>query len=835
MGNLFSVILNMSMTGSIVILLVMLARLILRRAPKIFSYALWAVVLFRLLCPVAFTAPVSALKALEPKVQEASESTSVIYFIPAEVNQNSDFAFVPADNQSGTEPVPAEESAHTRLDLMTVASYVWLAGTGIMIAYSVIQYVRMRLKLIGAMAYRGNVYRADYIDTPFVMGILSPKIYLPSDVPKNERKYIIAHERHHISRFDHIIKLLAYSALCIHWFNPLVWAAFILAGKDMEMSCDEAVIRKMGSQIRADYSASLLRLATHKKIIAGMPLAFGEGDTKGRVMNMAKWKKPKLWVSLTCLLLCATILVACAVNPKTAGSSADMNSTEVTGEITCADRLNIREKPDLLSAVVGNYYSGAIVTILETKDGWGRTDMGWISMDYVTTIDDTTLDDPAESAPVPNKLNIRKEPDASSAVVGQYSNGTTITILETKDRWGRTDQGWIVMDYVNMTDNSTGIITIREAESEADMPTVSSSDIVTDIQLIQYGDLQLALPSGLEATDETGFITLTMDSKTVGGIALRHQEQTNSPTSFSTDWMTEIGVQEASDTAMGYMSSGSKYADYEITYFPDLPVNRDDNGNIIRDEIGTYVLENEVTHYFFANGTDVYDIWFYNNRIPNIMRETVLKTCVLEGITDIAAMQTALNEEKEALQQCRSVLEQIQSNGACKIETKQENGPDALNETTLRTDWIHGKDRLHISLIPESGGASMFGGLLVDGAKYECDSAQQWREITWWDWTDPWLVSFQWDDSVVAYMDTLTDESGITVMLRIDQPFAEGENQQPHYLVNFNYDTDGTFRNVYVQTNVFMNNSISKTESIISLDSELVEAEIQREYQNAIG
>lgn len=582
MRNLFSVVLNMSMTGSIVILLVMLARLILKRAPKIFSYALWAVVLFRLLCPVAITAPVSALNALEPKVQEASESTSVIYFIPAEVNQNPDFTFIPAENQSGTEPVQAEESEHTRLDLMTVASYVWLAGTGIMIAYSVIQYVRLRLKLIGAMAYRGNVYRADYIDTPFVMGILSPKIYLPSDVPENERKYIIAHERHHISRFDHIIKLLAYSALCIHWFNPLVWAAFILAGKDMEMSCDEAVIRKMGSQIRADYSASLLRLATHKKIIAGMPLAFGEGDTKGRVMNMAKWKKPKLWVSLICLLLCTTILVACAVNPETAGSIDGRNTTNpetagsiggrnttmITGEITSANALNIRKEPNLLSAAVGYYPSGAIVTILETKDGWGRTDMGWISMDYVTTIDDTTLDDPAESTPVPNKLNIRKEPDASSAVVGQYSNGTTITILETKDRWGRTDQGWIVMDYVNMTDNSTGIITIREAESKADMPTVSGSDIVTDIQLIQYGDLQLALPSGLEATDETGFITLTMDSKTVGGIALRHQEQTNSPTSFSTDWMTEIGVQEASDTAMGYMSSGSKYADYEITYFP---------------------------------------------------------------------------------------------------------------------------------------------------------------------------------------------------------------------------------------------------------------------------
>lgn len=129
----------------------------MKRSPKIFSYALWAVVLFRLLCPVAFTAPVSVLNALEPKVQEASESTSVIYFIPAEVNQHPDFTFVPAENQSGTEPVQVEEPEQTRLELMTVASYVWLAGTGIMIAYSVIQYVRLRLKLIGAMAYSGNV------------------------------------------------------------------------------------------------------------------------------------------------------------------------------------------------------------------------------------------------------------------------------------------------------------------------------------------------------------------------------------------------------------------------------------------------------------------------------------------------------------------------------------------------------------------------------------------------------------------------------------------------------------------------------------------------------
>ena len=161
MSNLFSQVLNMSMTGSVVILLVMLARLILKRAPKIYSYALWSVVLFRLLCPVAFTASVSVLNALEPEVQEASESTSVVYYLPAEVSQDSDFTFIPSENQSGTDSVKAGESEHTGLDIMAIVSYVWITGTGIMILYSVVQYIRLRRKLVGAMAYSGNVYRAD--------------------------------------------------------------------------------------------------------------------------------------------------------------------------------------------------------------------------------------------------------------------------------------------------------------------------------------------------------------------------------------------------------------------------------------------------------------------------------------------------------------------------------------------------------------------------------------------------------------------------------------------------------------------------------------------------
>ena len=816
MRNLFSVVLNMSMTGSIVILLVMLARLILKRSPKIFSYALWAVVLFRLLCPVAFTAPVSVLNALEPKVQEASESTSVIYFIPAVVNQNPDFTFVPAENQSGTEPVQVEEPEHTRLDLMTVASYVWLAGTGIMIAYSVIQYVRLRLKLIGAMAYRGNVYRADYIDTPFVMGILSPKIYLPSDVPENERKYIIAHERHHISRFDHIIKLLAYFALCIHWFNPLVWAAFILAGKDMEMSCDEAVIKRMGSQIRADYSASLLRLATHKKIIAGMPLAFGEGDTKGRVMNMAKWKKPKLWVSIVCFVLCAIILVACAVNPKTVDSSANMNSTEITGEITCADRLNIREKPDLSSAVVGNYYNGAIVTILETKDGWGRTDMGWISMDYVTTIDDTTLDDSAESVPVPNKLNIRKEPDASSAVVGQYSNGTTITILETKDGWGRTDQGWIHMDYVKTVDGIT-VVDVGEFQ-----PTVDGSVIITDTELVQYGTLKMLLPSGFAAINEDDTVVLTKDSVAVGGI--RHW---NYP-EFQPSDIVELKKEETG-VPIGYMSSSSVYGDvvYEIFW--------DGNPEGLNEQ-----------HEFFIDGDVVYDIWYDQNLISDGIAERFLKAVAINADPVIEAKPG----EQAAFAKCRAVLEAIQ-NGSCHIVVDQSASGDSASHWSTANyyqdngNWLEivDVDPESVNIVDGEQYSLRMAFMVVNGVRYSNEGKWgkaytdiDWREdnLTFDDSVKPWLASFQWDDSV-AYMDTLTDENGECVMLRVDEKYKDSDEYDPHYFLYFNFDPDGNFVNAQLQINLFSSNELSITESIVSMDPKTVNAEIQKEYKRAIG
>ena len=372
MTAIFERVLNMSLTGSIVIAVVLLARLLLRRAPKIYSYMLWAVVLFRLLCPISLSAGLSVLK---PLPVTTTQGLSTVTYRPVE-------PVIPASGEIGQEdarPEPAETvKAETGAQAMTLAAAVWLTVGGALAGCSLVQYIVLRRKLREAAPYRGEVYLSDSIATPFVMGVIAPKIYLPSDTPIAERRFIIAHERHHLHRGDPLWKLLGYAALCVHWFNPLVWLAFFLGGKDMEMSCDEAVLNRLGEDIRADYSQALLRLATHKRLIAGMPLAFGEGETKGRVRNMARWRRPKVWVSGICAVLCLVVLAVCALNPQ------KTDSTPMGAVVTTEKPLNIRAEASALSAVVGSYEPGTAITILERRDGWGRTDRGWIFMDYVT-------------------------------------------------------------------------------------------------------------------------------------------------------------------------------------------------------------------------------------------------------------------------------------------------------------------------------------------------------------------------------------------------------------------------------------------------------------------
>ncbi|MEL7564283.1 MAG: M56 family metallopeptidase [Dehalobacterium sp.] len=325
--TLFPKILNMSLTAGIVIVLVLLARLLLRKAPKIFSYALWAVVLFRLLCPVSFSSDFLLLGVFHsPTVTDGS-----ITYIPTDiVHMATPQVDLPlpgvSDAINDTLPYGEEQLAADPLEWpMAAATMLWLFGIAAMLIYSSVSLLLLHQKLIGAVRLRKNIYLADHISTPFVIGVIHPKIYLPSTLSERERDYIILHEQTHIRRLDHITKLVSFLALTLHWFNPLVWVAFILSGKDMEMSCDEAVLKKMDKDIRADYSASLLSLATGRKIIAGTPLAFGEGDTKSRIKNVMDYKKPAFWVLIICVVAVITLCALLLFNPKQDSNLFNLN------------------------------------------------------------------------------------------------------------------------------------------------------------------------------------------------------------------------------------------------------------------------------------------------------------------------------------------------------------------------------------------------------------------------------------------------------------------------------------------------------------------------------
>ena len=220
-------------------------------------------------------------------------------FINSRLSQGSE--------QLGADPLEAP---------ITIATYIWGLGALTLVFYNMVRLARLHEKLLVAESLRDNIYLADYIGSPFVMGLVCPKIYLPSDLKEQERGYIILHEQYHIRRGDHVVKVLSFAALCIHWFNPLVWLAFLLANKDMEMSCDEAVMRQIGQDIRAEYAGSLLQFATGKRLIAGAPLAFGEGDTKARVKNVMGYKKPAFWLISVAVIVCVVVGLCLVANPK---------------------------------------------------------------------------------------------------------------------------------------------------------------------------------------------------------------------------------------------------------------------------------------------------------------------------------------------------------------------------------------------------------------------------------------------------------------------------------------------------------------------------------------
>lgn len=309
METVFLKLLNMSITGCVMILAVIAARLLLKKAPRWSICLLWGLVAVRLICPFTVKSNLSLIRNSEPITQEIiSEQLPTAPVVTEQVQHEivNDAPEKPEIPEQTVEIIPEKQA----LNVLEIAGYVWLSGVSVMLAYSLISYLQLKHRVRTSTRLEKNIRQSEYVSSPFVLGMFRPIIYLPYGLKQKHQDHIIAHERSHIGRGDHLIKPLGFAVLAVHWFNPLVWVAYILLCRDIEAACDERVISKMTLEQRQSYSATLLHYSVKRCRIAACPVAFSETGIKGRIKNVMNYKKPTVWLIVMSMLL-SLLLAGC--------------------------------------------------------------------------------------------------------------------------------------------------------------------------------------------------------------------------------------------------------------------------------------------------------------------------------------------------------------------------------------------------------------------------------------------------------------------------------------------------------------------------------------------
>ena len=343
MEQVFLTILNMSITASWLVLVVIFLRIVLRKVPKSFAVVMWALVGIRLICPFSVESEWSLMPRFEKISENMLDSEHSLdengipsapedtYFTDTQMgnisNEGKHPEQVPSQNQGESSNTHIQAGVNAgqgnRLEdtsflekFVGIAPRIWFAGMLVMLAYSMITYFRLHRKVSISLCMKENIYLCDEIDTPFIFGIIKPRIYIPSGMETEQIQYVVEHERAHWQRKDHWWKPLGFTLLAVHWFNPVMWLAYILLCRDIELACDEKVIKNMSNLDKKGYSETLLACSVPRRMILACPLAFGEVGVKERVKFMRQYKKPAFWIIVVSVVVCIVLAVGCLTNPK---------------------------------------------------------------------------------------------------------------------------------------------------------------------------------------------------------------------------------------------------------------------------------------------------------------------------------------------------------------------------------------------------------------------------------------------------------------------------------------------------------------------------------------
>lgn len=321
----------MSIVASWMIFAVIMLRLLLRKAPKYLRCILWGLVAVRLICPIHVESSFSLVPSIETVTThnshlEYADSKNISISVSTGINTMDDklndyLGKYYYKNSGITTNVENE-----KVNIIDIISNVWIVGVVILLSYSVIVYLKIKHRVATSIRLKGNIWISDDIESPFILGIFRPKIYLPSGMNEQEKFYVIEHERVHLKRCDHLWKPLAFVLLAIYWFNPIIWIAYILLCRDIELACDERVIKDMSVDDKKEYSKTLLSCSVSHKMVAACPVAFGEVAVKGRVKSVLNYKKPAFWFLSVAIVACILLSICFLTNPKT---YADENDNKV--------------------------------------------------------------------------------------------------------------------------------------------------------------------------------------------------------------------------------------------------------------------------------------------------------------------------------------------------------------------------------------------------------------------------------------------------------------------------------------------------------------------------
>ena len=414
MDDVFLKLVNLSISASWLILAVLVLRVVLKKAPKWVMPLLWGVVALRLVCLFSIESALSLIPSAETIPSEIVTETRepVLY-------EQATLDIVTNPTLPSAAEVPVGVSRQQAQVDFNIYSVLWLAGMAALLVHALVSAGKLKRKLATAILLRDNIYESEFVDSPFVFGVVKPNIYLPMHMDEGTAAYVIAHERAHLARRDHWWKVLGYLVLALHWFNPLVWVAYILFCRDIELACDEKVVKGLDGAARADYSQALLSCAAPKRAVAACPLAFGEGNIKTRVKSALHYKKPAFWVAAAAVLAVVIVAVCFLTNPRSERGSlvwaqklnaADVASIELyvpaEGEARQYKKLDTEEMAqavELINSSRGTYiekpetvYAGLPVWFLLTMDDGTVHAVGSVVGHYLI-IDGDTFDADVEN------------------------------------------------------------------------------------------------------------------------------------------------------------------------------------------------------------------------------------------------------------------------------------------------------------------------------------------------------------------------------------------------------------------------------------------------------